>query len=101
MIADPPVRPDRRCANPGCSKPLVEITARHRRYGGDAVSFDPFCSTECCRAYHNTPYSQATNEPSADITVHSGRGVASRHGTRDGYRLCACEACTAAVKGAA
>ena len=54
MRPDPERRPDGRCARPGCSKRLAESTARHRRYGGDAILSDPFCSTECCKAFHQT-----------------------------------------------
>lgn len=54
-LPDPPVRADRLCALPGCRKPLVEITPRHRRYAGDALLMDPFCSSTCCRTYHQNP----------------------------------------------
>lgn len=52
--SDPPRRDDGRCALPDCNKRLPTITARHRRYGGEALLSEPFCSTECCRSYHGT-----------------------------------------------
>jgi hypothetical protein len=54
-FADPPRRDDGRCARHGCKKRLQQITDRHRRYGGDALLLESFCSTECCkRHYHVT-----------------------------------------------
>lgn len=53
MRPDPARRPDGLCARfPACRNRLPEITPRHRRYGGEALAKDPFCSTECCKAYH-------------------------------------------------
>ena len=61
--ADPPVRSDRRCAQRGCTRQLATITSRHRRYGGDALLVEPFCSTECCRAYHGVGLAPTTTGP--------------------------------------
>lgn len=50
---EPPVRDDGRCAGPSCRKRLPrDVRAGH--YGKEALALDPFCSTECCRAYHRT-----------------------------------------------
>lgn len=49
---DPPRRRDGRCARRGCRKKIPAMTARHRRYGGDALLSEPFCSTECAKQYH-------------------------------------------------
>lgn len=51
MKPDPPVRPDGRCANPGCSNSLQQITSRHRRYGGAALESEPFCSRRCAEQW--------------------------------------------------
>lgn len=42
---DPPVRRNGKCANPGCDK------ERRPNVGMYHAFDDPFCSTECCRAY--------------------------------------------------
>lgn len=50
-LADPPVRTDGGCAK--CFKP--RRPERSAKYGGVAPELDPFCSSECCRAWHGTP----------------------------------------------
>jgi hypothetical protein len=52
MKKDPRRRKNGTCAHRGCKRHLPEITSRHRRYAGDALLLDPFCSTECCKEYH-------------------------------------------------
>lgn len=55
MRPDPERRPDLLCARfPACRNRLPEITARHRRYGGEALLSEPFCSSRCCREWHGT-----------------------------------------------
>lgn len=46
--ADPPLRADGRCAV--CGKPRK--TDRSQRYARGEAERDPFCSTQCCKAYH-------------------------------------------------
>ena len=55
MKEDPKVRRDGRCALPGCTNRLAVMTERHRRYGGDVLLIEPFCSTDCCRVWHDNP----------------------------------------------
>ena len=49
---DPPQRSDRRCSGPGCDNKLVTVTSRMRRYAGAQIEADPFCSTACCKRWH-------------------------------------------------
>lgn len=48
---EPKPRRDGRCARAGCAKKVVRSKAV-RRYAGDQIDREPFCSTECCRRYH-------------------------------------------------
>lgn len=58
MTTDPPVRKDGRCAQ--CLGPRKHAVAN--KYSGmDAVQ-DPFCSTTCCREWHDNPL------PAANLT---------------------------------
>lgn len=97
MIADPPVRADGRCHV--CAK--QRKPERSKKYAGLTAETDPFCSVECVRAYYGNPYPEnLSRAPNPDLVSHRGRfGNGFTHGTRDGYRLCACDLCTAAVKG--
>jgi len=47
------MRSDGKCVVCGKSRK----TKRSKRYGKDAAERDPFCSTQCCRAYHGNPLS--------------------------------------------
>jgi hypothetical protein len=51
MRPDPKVRPDGKCANPGCDN--MRKPERSRRYGKAAAELDPFCSTVCAKAWHD------------------------------------------------
>ena len=55
MRADPARRNDGRCALVSCRKKLRPATPVLRRYAGAQIDVDPFCSTECCRAWHRVP----------------------------------------------
>lgn len=69
MKIDPPVRANGLCAQ--CGKPR-KPPARKQRGVDPAVYVDPFCSAECCRAYHNLRPRQRTQGTS--------RAAASREG---------------------
>lgn len=47
-----------RCANPGCGKPLAELTVKN---------LDPFCSVKCCHEYHGVKIQM----PGRGVTVGS------------------------------
>lgn len=49
MTQDPPPRSDGLCARHGCPQPLPQIARREQ---------DPFCSSDCCRHYHNIDFPQ-------------------------------------------
>lgn len=64
---DPPRRDDGRCAYDECTQgPKDKRNKRgklrkpgplHRRYGSaDSLLADPFCRTECCKAYHGVTF---------------------------------------------
>ena len=50
LVVDPPVRADGRCALESCGKKR-KITAAARRYAGQQLDLDPFCSADCCRRF--------------------------------------------------
>lgn len=47
-LHDPPVRRDQLCAVCKQPKPVIEDPKKIYR-----VDLDPFCSTRCCKEYHN------------------------------------------------
>lgn len=49
-LADPPVRPDGRCAV--C--PKLRDPAQSSRYARHEAALDPFCSATCARVFHGT-----------------------------------------------
>ena len=49
---DPPLRRDGKCAH--CKQPRPH--ARPNKYSGDTATKDPFCSSSCCRAWHQITY---------------------------------------------
>lgn len=91
-MKDPRVRKDGKCAV--CKKPRQP--ERSRKYARTAAEVDPFCSIECCRAYHATPYPTEHKTGRAKGTKQY-YGVGVPHGTLAGYRLCACELCRQAM----
>lgn len=76
MATDPPARADGRCARPGCRAKL----AFKKRRGLEHLYDDPFCSTECCKAYHGvTMMSRASSKgDSATIEEHLGEEALAR-----------------------
>jgi hypothetical protein len=50
LLPDPPVREDGRCIV--C--PKARHPERSRKYAGGTAETDPFCSTQCARAYYGT-----------------------------------------------
>lgn len=95
MKPDPPIPKDGTCAV--CRKPRREV--KPQKGVPPELYVDAFCSTECARAYHNNPIPKSPTTGSAVKGTASPRGMGFVHGTREGYWLCACEACRAAVKG--
>ena len=98
--ADPKVRRDKMCVV--CKKP--RRPERSERYAGLEAARDAFCSVECARVFHA--------QPNLDVQGHENKlaanrgdrpgertGSGFRHGTRDGYRLCACDECREASSG--
>lgn len=63
---DPPVRADGRCAECGKARVIPKTTYASR----EQYESDPFCSSKCCRRYHNV-------EPHRDLKP-GGRGGAVR-----------------------
>lgn len=51
ILPDPPVRPDGLCAT--CLRERKH--AKPNKYSGDQAVNDPFCSTACCRVWHDNP----------------------------------------------
>ena len=101
MIVDPPVRLDGLCHV--CLKPRPVPKGVWAR---DAAEVDPFCSSTWARSFHGQPdLNQQANESRKQLTAENRSSSFipnnTKHGTRESYELCACEACTAAVKGAA
>lgn len=99
VIPDPPVRADGRCYV--CLKP--RDPERSRKYAGDVATLDPFCSNVCARAFHGQPNLDEQGAESRKRLLrgrNQATGVGFKHGTRESYRLCACDLCVAAVKGA-
>jgi hypothetical protein len=89
MRPDPPIPSDGSCAQ--CGQPRQP--ERSKRYGKGAAELDPFCSGPCCRGYHDTTLPPGMT---GGGDQHAG-GASIKHGTRQGYELCACDRCKAAV----
>lgn len=51
FAGDPPARPDGLCVV--CLQP--RRPERSRRYARDIAEREPFCSTDCARAWHTNP----------------------------------------------
>ena len=54
-LVDPPVREDGRCALESCGKPR-KLTKVARKYAGEQLDLDPFCSAVCCRAFYGVVF---------------------------------------------
>lgn len=80
MKKDPRVRKDGLCAEPSCRKPR-RITKQSRKYAGDAVVLDPFCSTECCRKWHGVEL----ETKGAEAQREAGRASAARFRAERGW----------------
>lgn len=65
VLTDPPVRKDGKCARDGCGR-LRKVTKQVRKYAGDQIDFDPFCSTECCRKFHGLTW--RNDNPDEELT---------------------------------
>lgn len=50
-MTEPAVRRDGRCLHCGGKREVAKLKPLYRT----AMLTDPFCSTECARAWHNTP----------------------------------------------
>lgn len=92
MKTDPRVRKNGRCAQCGGdrtpAKGLSGQTGTFAQIFADAVKADPFCSTRCCREWHDLPLTTAPTssleQPLPMVT----------HGTVTRYRKgCRCDAC--------
>lgn len=106
---DPPIRKDGKCYV--CKKPRkpkVGVKTGMPSKHGDptylaARKLDPFCSTECCRAFHNQPNldeqgRRARLEAAKAAGKHGGTGGSFvAHGTIRAYKTCACDQCCAAI----
>lgn len=79
MIADPPVRKDGVCARPGCTtkRPVAVLTGKKlaelRRYAGQQIEQDPFCSSRCARKWHGCPLDREEDEELVDRRSAAGR----------------------------
>jgi hypothetical protein len=51
LLVDPPVRPDGKCARPGCGKKRRAQISSYAR--ASDFERDPFCSRTCCEQFHN------------------------------------------------
>jgi hypothetical protein len=94
-VTDPSVRKDGLCAV--CGKP--RNPERSKKYAYGQALADPFCSNACCRKHHGLP---AVEDIRPRYTGVAQTRVASgfQHGVAGSYRVCACEPCKAAVRGA-
>lgn len=70
---DPRVRKDGLCAN--CKQPRKH--AKWNRYSGHQPIGDPFCSSTCCRAWHDAPRDTDRVSITAGITYQSTAGAAA------------------------
>lgn len=94
--ADPKVRKDGRCAQ--CRKPRATVTAAMRKYAGDQIDRDPFCSMACCRKWHGCelPKGELSRYPkqSFGAVIPDDRCLGAASVAR--YRAgCRCEDCRA------
>jgi hypothetical protein len=90
---DPPVRRNGGCVT--CGGPRLKGKGRYHQA---EAALDAFCSTECARAWHGAtlpPLKLGVAGP--DITRQHTKAGGFQHGTVESYRLCACEACKAAM----
>src|SRR5258706_5543825 len=76
---DPKLRKDGKCAE--CGKP--RRNAHWNKYGGDQAVFDPFCSMECCRAWHGCSLPPAEKRP---VGVQRGKTGDAAAEKRRAYR---------------
>ena len=72
MKSDPRVRRDGRCARKGCDRKLPR-SKRAKRYAGDWLELDPFCSSRCCRAFHGTSLASEEDLDAAEQRSKAGR----------------------------
>jgi len=72
-VTDPPVRADGKCARVGCARDR-KLTKEARRYAGDQIEFDPFCSTECCRKHHGIVWAKDDKETTAKRSAAGRKG---------------------------
>lgn len=85
VTADPPVRPDGRCAC-GCGKkrPIAAADAklqrRLRRYAGAQAEDDPFATSRCARRYHGT---MLASDVDVDDEILERRAEAGRQGKQN------------------
>jgi hypothetical protein len=90
---EPRVRPDGLCALKTCRKPR---NPKRNPYSGIAPSLDPFCSSSCCKEYHEVtrewaPYHSAEQHPER-------RQQLAPCGTESAYtRGCRCDRCRRAA----
>lgn len=95
-MTEPERRTDGLCAREGCGKKLPEVTKQMRKYAGNQIEKDPFCSAKCCRIVYNA----VQNSP-ATSADHMQRMVVPC-GTISAYRYgCRCESCKTASRDSA
>ncbi len=96
-MTDPKIRKDSTCVV--CRKPLPRV--KPQRGVPPQLYIDPFCSTSCCKRWHNQPDLDAKAHVRQSSNPHRAfapKGGA-QHGTLKSYRLCACELCMGAKGG--
>ena len=71
-MREPRVRKDGRCARPGCNRKLPR-SKRAKKYAGDWLELDPFCSSRCCRAFHGCSLASEVDLDASERRSEQGR----------------------------
>jgi hypothetical protein len=77
-MPEPKPRKDGKCARPGCTRRLPR-SRNAKRYAGDWLELDPWCSSYCCRAFHGVSI-----PGDDDIEMAERRSEAGRRGKQAG-----------------
>ena len=71
-VCEPRVRGDGRCARPGCNRKLPR-SKRAKKYAGDWLDLDPWCSSRCCRAFYGCSLASEADLDEAERRSERGR----------------------------
>lgn len=74
-----------------CGNPMPAVTKTMRKYCGEQIDRDCFCSTGCCRVFHKQP-----DPVSSYVSFDPPERLLAPCGTESSYsRGCRCDACKA------